>query len=138
MNKQKDAGFRELEHTADVELHVWGPDLPGMLEQAARGMYSLAGIKLKPEPVRTHHFELQVTDPENLLVNFLSELLYLIEIEDVGFDSFNIRVDGDTLHAELKGSPLESQDKYIKAVTYHDLKVHHNPDGFEANIVFDV
>ena len=39
-------GYREIEHTADWELKVWAPDLRGLLEQAARGMYALSGIIL--------------------------------------------------------------------------------------------
>jgi SHS2 domain-containing protein len=39
------AGYREREHTADWELEVWAPDLPRLLEQAARGMYRLAGLR---------------------------------------------------------------------------------------------
>ena len=40
------AGYRELEHTADWELEAWADDLPGLLEQAARGMYALSGVRL--------------------------------------------------------------------------------------------
>jgi hypothetical protein len=43
------AGFREIEHTADWELEVWAPDLPALLEQAGRGMYALAGVRLALE-----------------------------------------------------------------------------------------
>ena len=41
------SGFREREHTADWELEVWAPDLPGLLVQAARGMYWLMGARLQ-------------------------------------------------------------------------------------------
>ena len=41
------AGFREKEHTADWELDVWAPDLPALLDQAARGMYWLMGAQLE-------------------------------------------------------------------------------------------
>jgi SHS2 domain-containing protein len=138
MNERKSAGFRELDHTADVELHVWGPDLPAMFEQAARGMYSLAEIKLKAGPGQMHRLELPMTDPETLLVNFLSELLFLVEIENIAFDSFEIKINNETINAEMYGMPLESQIKHIKAVTYHNLEVHKGPDGIEARIVFDV
>jgi SHS2 domain-containing protein len=138
MNDRPPAGFCELDHTADVELYVWGPDLPSLLEQAARGMFLLAGIHLKPGSRQTHQLELPVTDPESLLVNFLSELLFLGEVENLGFDNFDINIEGNTLHAELRGELLESQTKHIKAVTYHNLEVRKCPDGLEAKVVFDV
>jgi SHS2 domain-containing protein len=138
MNERKGAGFRELDHTADVELQVWGPDLAAMLEQAARGMYSLAGIKLKAGTGQMHRLELPMTDRETLLVNYLSELLFLLEIENIAFDSFEIELNNETMNAEMYGLPLESQIKHIKAVTYHNLVVHQGLHGFEARIVFDV
>ena len=43
---QPEFGFREHAHTADWELEVWAPDLPTLLEQAARGMYAISGVQL--------------------------------------------------------------------------------------------
>ena len=37
-------GHREVEHTADLELEVWAPDMPALIEEAARGMYGLMGV----------------------------------------------------------------------------------------------
>lgn len=138
MNEQKSAGFRELDHTADVELHVWAPDLPCLLEQAARGMFSLGEFRLKSGKRQTLQIGFPVTDPESTLVNFLSELLFLIEVEGLGFDNFDINIEAGTLSAELSGAPLEFQNKHIKAVTYHNLEVKQGPDGLEARVVFDV
>jgi SHS2 domain-containing protein len=75
MNDQT-AGFKELEHTADWELMVWAPDLPGLLEQAAQGMYALAGLTAGSGPRCQRDLKIQAPDPEGLLVNFLAELLY--------------------------------------------------------------
>ena len=44
--KRKDAGFQEIEHTADWALQVWAPDLPILFTLAAEGMNSLAEVKL--------------------------------------------------------------------------------------------
>ncbi|MGD2159456.1 MAG: archease [Anaerolineales bacterium] len=138
MQKTSEIGFREREHTADWELEVWGPDLVTLLEQAARGMYALTHIQLSPESRLTRELELPYDDPESLLVDFLSELLYLGEDQGIGFDSFEIRLDGDQLQAELEGAPIQSQAKEIKAVTYHNLRVRQTERGLEVNIVFDV
>lgn len=132
------AGFVELDHTADVEMQVWGPDLPQLLEQAALGMNSLAGFSLKPGRRQTQKLELPIVDPETTLVNFLSELLYLAEVENLGFDTFNIEIKGDILIANFIGAPLELQRVHIKAVTYHNLEIKQIPEGLVANVVFDV
>lgn len=132
------AGFRELSHTADVEIEVWAPDLPGLLVQAARGMYALAGIRLEAENRLERAVELRARDGESLLVSFLTELLYLCEVEGLAFDDIRPQVDGYALQARLGGAPVASQRREIKAVTYHDLAVRASERGYEARIVFDV
>jgi SHS2 domain-containing protein len=132
------AGYREVEHTADWELEVWAIDLPGLLEQAARGMYALSGMRLHSQPRFIRTLSLKATDDETLLVNFLSELLYLTEQEGIGFDQFRITVDHFVLQAELGGAKLAALDKEIKAVTYHKLAVRQTDGKLWVNIVFDV
>ncbi len=153
MTDRARAGFREYEHTADWQLHVWAPDLTGLLEQAARGMYALSGTRLQAGPRLEETLEIKALDPENLLVRFLDEILYYSEQENIGFDAFQLSLnrtnqdgaildgtilDGTILHAQLKGAPIESSDKEIKAVTYHKLGIRKTKGGLEVEIVFDV
>jgi SHS2 domain-containing protein len=135
---EKTAGFREVEHTADWELNVWAPDYPRLLEQAALGMYALSGTQLKVGPRQVRVLVLSERDRESMLVAFLTELLYLEEMDGLGFDNFELRLEGDLLEAHLEGAPLESLSKEIKAVTYHNLVVRETERGLEVNIVFDV
>lgn len=131
-------GFREISHTADWELEVWAPDLPSLLEHAARGMYHLTHLELTPEPHQSRKLEIQYTEPETLLIDFLSELIYVAESENIAFDSFNLHIQGDRLIAILSGSKIKSLAKEIKAATYHNLNIRENEGGLIANIVFDV
>jgi SHS2 domain-containing protein len=132
-------GFREHAHTADWELEVWAPDIPSLLEQSARGMYSISGMHLQKKGQQIETVTLHAEDAESLLVSFLSELLWLEQSQGVAFDKFSIRVDSYyDLHAELKGSAVASIDKEIKAVTYHNMAIETTPHGLRVNIVFDV
>ena len=132
------AGFREIEHTADWQLEVWAPDLLALLEQAARGMNALSGVQIEQGPVQQRIFVLPATDSEKLLVSFLSELLYAQERDGLVFVSFNLTLHEDRLLARVEGVPLHSLDKEIKAVTYHNLRLRQTQRGVEARIVFDV
>ena len=132
------SGFRELRHTADWEIEVWAHDLAGLFEQAALGMYALSGTQLRAQPRHTRTLALAAPDPESLLVRFLAELLYLGEQDGLGFDTFDLRLDGDRLQAHLSGAPIDIQSKEIKAVTYHNLAVRRTSRGLEVRIVFDV
>jgi SHS2 domain-containing protein len=132
-------GFREHAHTADWELEVWAPDLPALLEQAAHGMYTIAGVKLKPGVTQARKISLHAADSESLLVQFLSELLWLEQDQNLAFDIISVTVDDDyNLNANLEGSTIIKMDKEIKAVTYHNLAVRSASTGLSVNIVFDV
>lgn len=134
----KAAGFQEIEHTADWSLRVWAPDLAGLLEQAARGMYSLLGIELAEDELVSRKLALEADSPETLLVDFLGELLYYAERERFAFRHFFFDLDGLRLKAVLEGSPILAQSKEIKAVTYHQLEIVGKDNGLQAEIVFDV
>ena len=89
MQPQSLSGFRELPHTADWELEIWAPDIGALLEQAARGMYHLCEAKLYSHPRLTRRIELIIIEPEILLIDFLTELIFLTESEGLAFDEFN-------------------------------------------------
>ncbi len=132
------AGFSEREHTADWELEVWAPDFLGLLAQAARGMYSISGVCLKEGPPQEREIQLTALDRESMLVRFLAELLNLGEQEHLGFDVYQFALDGDRLGVAMEGALIATQDREIKAVTYHNLSIRETGDGLVVNIVFDV
>lgn len=136
---QPEIGFRERAHTADWELEVWAPDLPALLEQAAHGMYTISGVQLVPGVTQDRTITLHAADAESLLVRFLSELLWLEQDQQLGFNQISVTVDDEyNLNAELRGSTIAKMDKEIKAVTYHNLVVQSSSAGLRVNIVFDV
>jgi SHS2 domain-containing protein len=132
------AGFSEIEHTADWELEVWAPDMATLLAQAAKGMYVLSETRLQPGPRVDRSLVFSIFDLETLLVDFLSELLYLGEDEGLAFDTYELDLDGERLRAQISGAPIASQAKEIKAVTYHNLEIREGDRGLEVRIVFDV
>ncbi len=131
-------GFREIEHTADWELNVWAPDMVNLLEQAARGMYALSHTQLADGDKIERTFHLAFADRESLLVDFLSELLFYAEDEDLAFDDFHLELDRSSFKARIGGAQIKDQAKEIKAVTYHGMAVRETERGLEVNIVFDV
>jgi len=132
------AGFEELQHTADWELRVWAPNRAELFRQAALGMNALMGLKLQNEPLHKVELYLSAEDDESLLVGFLNEILFYLEIERIGFEDFPLKLNGNGLIAELWGRPIRSIEKPIKAVTFHNLVVQCGEDGLEARLVFDV
>jgi len=135
--------FEELSHTADWSLRVWAADLAHLFVESARGMNSLAGIRLAEKPRVRCTFSTSAVDTEGLLVSFLSELVYYAEKDHLAFDCFDVSLDLEDSHpcrlsAILRGAPILSLNKAIKAVTYHNLQIRQTARGYEMEIVLDV
>lgn len=135
---KKQAGFQEIEHTADWEIKVWAPNLTSLLASAAQGMYQLSNTVLAEGPRVVRDFEICFDDPESLLVDFLSELLFLGEQHGVAFDDYQFELRDKTIKVQVQGSTIDQQAKEIKAVTYHGMIILEKEEGLEVNIVFDV
>jgi SHS2 domain-containing protein len=133
-----ESGFEELSHTADWAMRVWARSLPELFAEAARGMNALSGIKSTYGPRVSRTFEAEAQDGENLLVAFLSELVWAVEQEYLVFDSFDVVLKGSKLKVIMSGAPILSINKSIKAVTYHNLQITETETGFQVEIVFDV
>ncbi len=131
--------WQEVDHTADLALHVWGCDLTDLFSAAATGMFSLLATAIPDgAPVR---FELHLAalDAESLLVDWLNELLYLCETQDfVGTEFVFARLTPTELHAQVAGLPIGERRAHIKAATYHMLTVVAVEAGYETEVVFDV
>jgi SHS2 domain-containing protein len=132
--------FEEIPHTADWSFRAFGNDLKELFENAAYAMFEMEGIHadaMIPEVVRiisVHGF-----DPESLLVNWLSELIYLQESFQEGYYYFLVELlPRSTLRAQIRGQPLIDVGKIIKAVTYHNLEIKQTKEGWEAVVVVDV
>lgn len=134
--------FEEIEHTADVGLRVRGKDLADLFVNAARGMWTLIVPDIdEVEPVVTRRIELEAVDLEVLLVDWLSELLFLHETEYEAYSRFAVHEISPThLQAEVRGGPVNGHPlrKHIKAVTFNDLSIEETAEGWSAMVVFDV
>lgn len=134
-----EAGYEEIEHTADWAIRVWAPDLRALFETAARGMVSLLRAEGGNAPFQQEIAISRALDDETLLVDWLTELVYLIEDDNVHFTNIKVQsVTKDGLRATITGSMAARYDKHIKAVTYYDLAIRERKDGYETTITFDV
>ena len=130
-------GYKEIEHTADWAIKAWAPDLNGLLLEAALGMTGLMEMELDNNEIN-RDLHLTCEDAEDLLVAFLSEILFYGESEGLGFFRGRVMLKNFHLDAELKMRTIRSQRKEIKAVTYHNLEIRKTESSLETVIVFDV
>ncbi len=135
-------GYETVEHTADLALRVWAPDLRGLIEQAARGMLDLM---LDEHPAAAERREVVASGPdaEEMLVDSLREVLALLNIRGaipVSIDA--VQVEADRVRLVVGATQFDTGRhalvQEIKAVTYHGLEVVQTEEGLAVTVVFDV
>ncbi len=131
--------FEEIEHTADWALRVRGQNLTDLFRNAALGMLSLLDIESVPGNSESRFFELKAEDTETLLVSWLEELLYPLEVENAAVVDFQVDVlEKAQLKATIELKKIASIKKEIKAVTFNELDIRPVDSGYETIVVYDV
>ena len=135
--------FETFDHTADVGIIGRGATLGEALANAARAMFSLMVDLDRVEPREERRIEVEAEDVEGLLVNWLAELLYVSEVDNLVFSHFDMLEVSDTrVVARAAGEPLDL-DRHdpklmIKAVTRHMLEVAREDGGYRVRVVLDI
>jgi SHS2 domain-containing protein len=103
------------------------------------------GENMKPEikkPEEKVKREIRITSQDftALLVDFLSEVLYLSQVNKENyFEAKFTKFTDKEIEAELSGQKVERFNEDIKAVTYHGLDIRQKKDGgWETVILFDI
>ena len=129
--------YRWVEHTAELEMEIEAPTEEGVFVDALLALAELLGDDGRGASV---HREIAIGGRERaaLLVEWLDELVYIAETEDlVPEGAVRIELSDDGLVATARfrsGSPRH----LIKAATYHRLAFERCGQGFRATVVLDV
>lgn len=135
--------YRVLPHTADTGIEGTAETLDELIAVMAQGMFELVGRCKASSPRRWLTLTVDAETVEDLLVDTLSELLFLSETEELHFCDFRVRVEPgeQTATVEVGGVPvdaLEASGPPIKAVTYHDLVVAPRKGSWYGRVYLDV
>jgi len=153
--------YEILEHKADLKIRAFGKTKEELFLNMLKGMTSGLRPKIKSHLIAkqlpTVHtqqgakrlvrklkvknkIKIKSLDLAALLVDFLSEVLYLTQVNREVYDSVKFNKFSDTkLEAELLGQKVDRFGEDIKAVTHHDLDVRQRTnDIWEATVLFDI
>ncbi len=135
--------FETFDHTADLGLRMRAADLDALFAEAALALFSTLVEDLATVlPSERMKIELNGSDREYLLFDWLKELLFRFEGEHWLFSRFVVRVRDDGLTGEAWGEPLDRGrhllSHEVKAITYHGLKVEQTPEGWLAEVIVDI
>jgi len=131
--------YKILEHKADLKIRAFGKDKKELFLNILKGMTeSQKAEKLKTKVKR--QIKIKSLDLLALLVDFLSEALYLSQVNKEVYFDVNFKKFSDTeIKGELIGQKVKRFGEDIKAVTYHSLEIKRTKKGiWEGTVLFDI
>lgn len=136
-------GYRILEHPSDIGIEANGQTLKDALEYVARGLVSIIVDPSTVEPIEQRYIRLAANDLEQLLVKWLSEILYLYDGNDFLVSDVSIeQLSNISLEAILTGDILDERKHVlkldVKAITYHQLEIEEREDGCRVKVFVDI
>ena len=129
-----------IDHTADLMVKAFGNTVEECFANAGFALFDqtvdLANVGTSEE-VR---FEVEGMDDEDMLYSFLSELLYMLDCDEMVFKELKVSFDGNKVVCDGRGEKLDRSKhrtrSEIKAVTYHMMEVDRTAPS--VTVVFDV
>ncbi len=139
----KKVTHRFLPHTADIRVAFEAESLDALLAEGLVVLRGLVAGESVVEPRERRAIAVSATDPADLFLAFLRELLYLYATDgflpaEYEFASVTETSARGTLLGETFDAERHEQQPEVKAVTRHGLVVDRVGDGWRAEVVFDV
>lgn len=135
--------FEILEHTADIGLRARGATPAEMFENAAAGLLEIALERETVDERESRPIAVEGPDREALLVNWLQEMVWLLEGESwlprrVDVREVSARRVAGTAHGEPRDPSRHRFRVIVKAVTYHQLSVREENGVWTAEVYLDI
>jgi len=142
--------YRLIDHTADIGMEIFGRTKKELFINAALALSSImiqaSGNESKMSRKAKERIKIRTVegaDVEDLLINFLRELLYLFNGLGLVMKNYTIaECSTKRLVVQLVVEPFNNREHLIKtelkAVTYHGLSVEKIKTGWKARVIFDV
>lgn len=135
--------FEVFDHTADIGLIVYGENLKSLFENAGEAFFNIITDLNHVSTKIWKRVELNQENLERLIVAWLTELLFLHEVEGLLFKEFMVESIGNSeLKARVGGEEFREGfhiiKTQVKAVTYHQIEVKKENAFWKARIILDL
>ena len=133
--------FEEISHTADVKIRARALTLDALFTEAFLALMQVVyGTDRKLGIVK--EIRIESDNIESLLCDFLSEVLFIAEVEGLVLSRAEITIDDLHLTAILDGESFDplrhSSGTEVKGISYSGLVITHGANGYMLDIIFDV
>jgi SHS2 domain-containing protein len=135
--------FELLEHPADIGFRAYGASIEELFANCAQAVVSIILDPSNIHSAKRISLSADGSDYESLLVNWLNEVLYYVDGKRIALGAFDIsRLTETCIECIATGEPRDLRRHpprlVVKAVTYHQLKVHRTENGWIAEVYVDV
>ena len=135
--------YELLDHTADIGIRVKSSSLERLFKNAGLAIKGISTEKQRIQFPEKHKIVIaqKAANAEELLVNWLNELLSVSQAEALIFEEIRINeiseqfVDAVAIGTDIRNYKTNFE---IKAATYHQLKVQKTGSTWQAEVIFDV
>lgn len=135
--------YRVFDHTADMGIEIFGETQKALFIHAAFAVFDLMADLHSVKPKESLKISVEGADREDLLINYLREVLYLFNGKKLLLKNFSIdEMDDRHLTGNVQGEFFDpgrhTLKREIKAVTYHRAEVRKTEHGWQGKVIFDV
>lgn len=131
---------------ADIAFESQGKNLNKLFENSAFAIFEESADLDKVKVKDKYTVKLTAKNIEDLLYDFLSEILFLKDTHSFLFKKSKVKIEKKVnnynLKAQLSGEPIDRKKHElrndIKAITLHMFKIEKTKDGYKAVFVVDV
>lgn len=134
-----------FDHTADLGLRVFAADLNDLFQTAAAGLFDVIVVNRNDVQVaETEQVRLKADSTEDLLIDWLNDLIYRSETQHRVYSRFDVAIDqtGCVLEATIGGEKIDRKrhilDHEVKAATRHGLSLKRENDEWIAEVIVDI
>ena len=133
--------FEEISHTADVKIRARASTLDALFTEAFLALMQVVYGTDRKLGIRKE-IRIESDTIESLVCDFLSEVLFIAEVEGLVFSRAEITIEGMHLTAVLMGESFDpvrhSSGTEVKGISYSGLVIQKEANGYMLDILFDV
>jgi protein archease len=135
-----------FDHTGDVAVSLDSPTAAGLFAEAALAFTDTLTDLAQVRTISSQRVELTAAGLDELMVEWLGELLYRFEVQNLLVAAADVQLDdreaawslGATIHGEDFDPGRHHIKVLVKGITYHRLHVVDDGDGWRTDVVFDI
>lgn len=138
-------GYKFLEHTADIMFRAWGKNLEELFLSCALALSSSMADLTTVKAVESRRIVLESQNFEELLFNFMNEIIYYKDAEGLIFSKFSLKIQESNIfrvECECFGEKIDLKRHKlgidVKATTYHKFEVKKGKSRWKATVILDI